>query len=502
MPKKYAPLTQEEKEQIIKLHDERIQQINKFFESTGVTPLDTDEQRKLLEERMNDESMVARYRLSQEIAELDKEYTKAFNEIRDEFKMPVNNYLARSIKFLLKTDGSKESKAYNRGLLETYTKHPEEFTYKTIVKLTNYDPKEIIEIGNDKVKLLEFYKNNMALCNEANEFGDVFNQKALGITQNFQNAKESFKVLVQKINYGGTISGESSTPAFFAIPKLSDDKNQLIHANIRQVFPGKAEMPARKVYEGFDRDKNNESLAGIIEKLKAKGLTFEKDPFIPFLKYKAIETDPETGKEKEVSLLDYANDKPNITVVRRTGNEMDKLGLLSNKAAIKFSNEFQRRLGERLGKPYNIFNAQKEMAGGFFDRIFRKPSPEFKDFMQKLADYTNPEKEGFLDKEGLKDAINKYSIHTRNNPANNAMRELRENFVHEVNQTLEWMEVESSKIINDINKEVYKVIPDDFSKVKVLAVDEAEVDDLQLVEKDNKVDFDLSLDSDDLNKSV
>ena len=496
----FKPLTQEEKDQIVKQHEKQMQEINAFFTKGGLAPLDATEQRKLLEERMNDENMVARYRLSQEIAELDKQYTKAYKDIIGEFKLPTNNYLSRSIKFLLKIDGSEESKNYNRGLLETYTKHPEEFTYKRINNLMNFDPKELIEIGNDKVKLMEFYKNNMALCMEANEFGDAMNQKALGITKKLDAAKESFKVLVQKINYGSTVSGESNSLTFFSLPKLSDDKNKLIYNHIRNVFPGKEEMEARRVYEGYQRDKNNESLGGIIDKLKAKGLTFD---LYPFLKYKAIETDPETGKTKEVSLLDFAEGKPNVTAVRRTGREIDELNYVSNKFAIKYSNEFQKRLGDRLGKAYNIFNVQKEMNGGFFDRIFRRPSPEFKDFMQRLADFTNPEKEGFLDKEGLKESIEKYARHTRNNPVNNAMRELRENLVHEVDQTLAWMDAGSTQIAKDINKEIYKVIPDDFSKVKALAVDEAEVDDMKLVEKDNKLDFEeLSVDSDDLNKSV
>jgi hypothetical protein len=135
--------------------------------------------------------------------------------------------------------------------------------------------------------------------------------------------------------------------------------------------------------------------------------------------------------------------------------------------------------------------------------MFRKPSPEFKEFMQRLADFTNPEKEGFLDKEGLKESIEKYAIHVRNNPVNNAMRELRQNLVHEVDQTLAFMDVESTNIKNNINQEIYKVIPDDFSKVKALAVNEDEVEDLKLVEKDNKIEFEeLSMDSDDLNKSV
>lgn len=496
----YKPLTQEEREQIIKKNAEQVQKINAFFTTAGLGTLDANDQASLLEERMNDENMVARYRLSQEIAELDKQYTKAYKDIIGEFKLPTNNYLSRSIKFLLKIDGSEESKNYNRALLETYTKHPEEFTYKRIKNLMNFDPKELIEIGNDKVKLLEFYKNNMALCMEANEFGDIFNQKALGITKNLQAAKESFKVLVQKINYAGTVSHESSTATFFSLPRLSDDKNKLIHDYIRKVFPGKDEMEARKVYEGLQRDKNNESLAGIIGKLEAKGLTFD---LYPFLKYKAIETNPETGKTKEVSLLDFAEGKPNVTAVRRTGREIDELNYVSNKFAIKYSNEFQKRLGDRLGKAYNIFNVQKEMNGGFFDRIFRRPSPEFKDFMQRLADFTNPEKEGFLDKEGLKESIEKYSRHIQNNPVNNALRELRGNLVDQVNQTLAWMEAGSTQIADKINQEVYKDIPDDFSKVKVLAVDEAEVDDMKLVEKDNKLDFEeLSVDSDELNKSV
>ena len=50
---------------------------------------------------------------------------------------------------------------------------------------------------------------------------------------------------------------------------------------------------------------------------------------------------------------------------------------------------------------YNYNNLEKESKGGFFDKIFRKPSNQFKAYMSALKDYNDPNSKDYLNKSRL-----------------------------------------------------------------------------------------------------
>ena len=495
MLNEYKPLTEEEKEAIRVKFKDYIAKYNELFKNAGLTELDVDDESLKLEERLVNEEMVARYRISQEIKAKDEAYDKAFDEARPglEFK---EDFLNRSIKFLLKTDGTPEAKEYNKTLLKTYADHPVEMAHNRVKNLMNYDPTPLIEISTSKVKSAEFYRDNMALCMEANEFGGFFGQKHFGVSPQLDEAKESMQGMVQNINTVSAYIPEAESDDFFALPVLSKDKAALVYKNASKVF--NVERPPKgilNVLRGQRGDFDRKVPAKVFyEKLAEKGVKVGKDVF---LKYKFVQTDPETNKQTLVGAYSVVEGKPNITVVERTKEEIVKLNEISKAFQDRYRAEFQERLGNKRGNQFNMDDVETEMKGGFFARIFRKPSTEFKEYMTALKDYNDPTKKNYLNKDNLKAKAEAYMTHVNRGgkPINkmDSLRQKRANMVLDTLSVVNKMEQDDMKIRGEINKTINDLLPKDLGVPKSAAIEnENEIeDDLQLVEKDNKIDFSI-----------
>ena len=60
----------------------------------------------------------------------------------------------RSFQFGFKTSGSTEDNEYNEKLYKEYQKDPERIFYQRYKKVMEFNPQELINIGNDKQKLV------------------------------------------------------------------------------------------------------------------------------------------------------------------------------------------------------------------------------------------------------------------------------------------------------------------------------------------------------------
>lgn len=497
MPK-YKPLTEEEKEAIRAKFKDYIAKYNEFFKNAGLHELDFDDESHKLEERLENEEMVARYRISQEIKEKTEAYNKAFDEAKPglEFK---EDFLNRSIKFLLKTDGTPEAKEYNKNLLKAYADHPVEMAHNRTKNLMNYDPTPLIDISTDKVKSAEFYRDNMALCKEANEFGGIFGQKHFGASQELQEAKESMQGMVQNINTVSAYIPEAEGDDFFALPVLPKDKAALVYKNAKNVFKvDQVPNSIQNVLRGQRGDFDRKVPAKVFyEKLAEKGVKVGKDVF---LKYKFVQTDPETNKQTLVGAYSIVDGGPNnnITVVERTKEEIIKLNEISKAFQDKYRAEFQNRLGNKRHQEFNMENIDTEMKGGFFARIFRKPSNEFKDYMAALKAYNDPTNKNYLNKNNLKTKAEAYMTHVNRSgkpiERMDALRQKRANMVLDTLHVIDKMEKDDVKIRGQINSSINDVLPKELSVPKNAVFEkDNDLDDFVLVEKDNKIDFSTSI---------
>ena len=495
MPK-YKPLTEEEKEAIRAKFKDYIAKYNEFFKNAGLKELDVDDESLKLEERLVNEEMVARYRISQEIKAKDEAYNKAFDEARPglEFK---EDFLNRSIKFLLKTDGTPEAKEYNKTLLKAYADHPVEMAHNRTKNLMHFDPTPLIDISTSKVKSAEFYRDNMALCMEANEFGGIFGQKHFGASPELQEAKESMQGMVQNINTVSAYIPEAEGDDFFALPVLSKDKAALVYQYAKKVF--KVDKTPKSILNVLNGQRGAYDIKVpakvFYEKLAEKGVKVGKDVF---LKYKFVQTDPETNKQTLVGAYSVVEGKPNITVVERTKEEMVKLNEISKAFQDKYRQEFQTRLGDKRHQEFNMENIDTEMKGGFFARIFRKPSNEFKDYMAALKDYNDPTSKNYLNKNNLKTKADAYMTHVNRSgkpiEKMDALRQKRANMVKDTLFVIDKMEKDDVKIRGQINNSINDVLPKELSVPKnALFENENDLEDFVLVEKDNKIDFSTSI---------
>ena len=496
MPK-YKPLTEEEKEAIRAKFKDYIAKYNALFKTAGLVELDVDDESMKLEERLKNEEMVARYRISQEIKAKDEACTKAFDEAKGNLVFK-EDFLNRSIKFLLKTDGTPEAKEYNKTLLKAYAEHPVEMAHNRTKNLMNFDPTPLIDISTSKVKSAEFYRDNMALCMEANEFGGIFGQKHFGASLELQEAKESMQGMVQNINTVSAYIPEAESDDFFALPVLPKEKAALIYKNANKVFNvDKTPNCILNVLKAQRGDYDIKVPAKVFyEKLAEKGVKVGKDVF---LKYKFVQTDPETHKQVLVGAYSVVTGKPNITVVERTKEEIKKLNEVSKAFQDKYRAEFQTRLGNRRQQEFNMENIENDMKGGFWARIFRKPSTQFKEYMTALKEYNDPASKNYLNKDNLKTKGEAYMAHVNRSgkpiERMDALRQKRANMVQDTLAVVDKMEQDDSKIRGEINKSINDLLPKELGIPKYSAFEnDKEIDDFVLMEKDNKIDFSVEVD--------
>ena len=144
-------------------------------------------------------------------------------------------------------------------------------------------------------------------------------------------------------------------------------------------------------------------------------------------------------------------------------------------------------------------NIENDMKGGFWARIFRKPSTQFKEYMTALKEYNDPASKNYLNKDNLKTKGEAYMTHVNRSgkpiERMDALRQKRANMVKDTLAVVEKMEKDDSKIRGEINKSINDLLPKELGIPKNSAIEnENDLDDFVLIEKDNKIDFSVEVD--------
>ena len=266
----YEKLTDEERQQAKEKFDLIFEKINAYYEAkqkkleaqeneankeNASQPKEKKEYKPFLNyeeelakfnKRLDDEKMVARYRLTKEIEEIKAAKKTAFEEARREvfgengLKDMKDNLLSRSIVFLCKHDGSPESKQYNKELLESYKNDPINFTRNRLRNILKFDVTPLVEAKDDVVKQLEFFKDNMGVAIECQDFGSasIFEDKNLSASPLYIDVTKNIREIIEATNYPDMILPESNSLEFFAFPELDKATNEELSRNIKKVFPG------------------------------------------------------------------------------------------------------------------------------------------------------------------------------------------------------------------------------------------------------------------------
>ena len=468
----YDPLTDEEKEEVLNKHHDFMRRLNTYLQIHGEKELDADKARKDLIAKLNDPQEVQKYRLCQQIEANEKKQKELSRELSKKYPLPKGetDYLSRSLHFLLKIEDTDEAREYNENIYKDYQKDPKAFAYARYKNLLNYDATKIAEMEGDEIAQLKWLKDNPAIAHEANEFGNPIDPtgaegKAFGTSKIFGDNLKSLRGIYQKLNYPGSyIYTKYKNLDHLAIP---DELDQKLAYDIKfqtskylekgyKLSPGMSNALSEKggIYNG------THSLNEYIDKLKSVGIQPTPDMF---MKYYAVKVDPQTGKHEQVSIDDFIEGKQNVTVVERSQSTIDRIKYLNKDFELKYNFEFQKRMGFSIqggDGSYNIFKVLKDNRSGFFAR----DSKEYKEFAQALADFTNPEKPGYLDKTKLRDKTAAYLQHTQEvKPGKNEtdpVRRGRIQLANSVNNVLDQMDREhvEAKIGNEMVKGARKAL--------------------------------------------
>lgn len=469
----YEMLTDVEKQDATVKFENLFEKLNAYFKKNNMPELNYQEEKAKLEQRLNDPKMVARYRLSKEIKDLKKAKAEAYEIAKkaivgDQKDLGIkNNHLSRTIEYLMKTDNTQESNEYNIKLLNSYIKDPEGFTRERLKNIMTYDPTELINIGDDKLKILEFYKNNMAFCQECNDFASssIIDHLDPPLSKEFKAADLAIANFTESVHFGAMISPESDSLEFFAYPEFSAELNDKLFHDTTKIFGrGNTTKEQKTVlqYRGTTSVNLHKPLSSLADKMKAKGLVVDKNLF---LKYKAYEVNPQTKEIKEVRISDYLENKPNVKIALRSPDEIERLVRFAPEGfKDKVHNAFLDKFNQKTNRSnYSYEEINNKMKGGFFAKIFRRPSKEFNAYMKALKAYNDPKDVDYLNKSRLSKAGNDYLKHVENNGGldvnnMNSTRKMRFNLVKNTMDTFEEMNHEKveDKLYNEVYNNVIK----------------------------------------------
>ncbi len=466
-------LTDEEKQEATIKFEFLFEKLNAYFKTNKMPELNYQEEKAKLEQRLNDPKMVGRYRLSKEISDLKKAKADAYEIAKkaivgDQKDLGIdNNHLSRSIELLMKTDNSQESKEYNIKLLTSYINDPDGFTRERLKNIMTFDPTELINIGDDQLKLLEFYKNNMAFCQECNDFASssIIDKMNPPLSKEFKDANLAIANFTERVHFGTMISPESNSLEFFAYPEFSEELNDKLFRDTTKIFGASKATKEQKTvlqYRGTTSVNLHKPLSSLVDKMKAKGLVVDKNLF---LKYKAYEVNPQTKEIKEVGIKAYLEDKPNVKIALRSPDEIERLVRFAPEGyKEKLHNVFLDKFNNKTNREkYSYEEINNKMKGGFFAKIFRRPSKEFNTFMKALKDYNDPKNVNYLNKTRLTKAGNAYIKHVENNGGlnvdnMNSTRKMRYDLVKNTMDTFDEMNHEKveDKLYNENANNIIK----------------------------------------------
>ena len=489
----YEVLTDEEKQKVRLKFEALFPKLNAYFKKQNMPELDYNEEKNKLEARLDNKKMVEEYRLINEIKAKTNDLKAANKEAEDLLKKdgvkfdPTTAYLSRAIIYSMKTDNSKESKEYNYKLLKDYYTDVDGFTRKKIQNILNFDATKILECGDDKIKLLEFYKENMTFSHEAQDFATIANMIKPPLSNEIKEKIEAIKESIEYIHKALPSFEAASDLDFFAFPEFSPELSQQLFENSTKIFGNSKATKCEKAVlssRGTQFKALHRPLKDYALKMEAKGLVPDKNLFI---KYKAIKTDPRTHETKEVKLSEYLDGKPNVKVYERNPDEIDRITkLVPEGYKERVYEAFLTKFKETTHKnEYSYNEIDKEMKGGFFAKIFRRPSNQFNNYMKALKAYNDPKDPDYMNKDRLSKAGKAYMEHVERHGGldennMNSTRKVRFNLVKNTMATLDYMEKE--KVEDNIYIDLMKD-----SIVKQPAINEEKIIEDVLTNENNPI---------------
>jgi len=474
-------LTNEEKKMLIDKHHKIVDEFNTYLPNDNKISYDDNN----LISRLNDSKEVKYYKTLKEIEQRIKDQKTIYENLSKKFG-PIEfkkNILARSFHYGLKTENTKEANEYNEKIYKLYQENPEKVFYQRYKEVLEFDPTILLEIEGDKQKILDFYSKNQRLCHDAFVFLSTMENPSANINPTLRASIQAMAKVVENLSDPLMHYNYDKGDEYFSFPLNMTTEQALIIVNIHPEYL-KPENPLKeKFYPKMNS--NLQPLTGL-RKIKEMGYEFGKDFF---LKYKCEKYDPKTKTTKEISIEDGINkiNDENIKITKRTDEEIAEMKKINRAIDYEYLNVFKKGFSFNYDeKEYNLEQLIFNNRGSFLERMFRRTSREYKEFVKTLKDYNDPNSKDYLNNERLKEKAQLYFDYKNSKglSLNDRVGQNRLRFVSAVIRTIDAMENNPEEVTRRIN---YNLKEDNFIREQV--VKEEEVSDDLFINKieDNNI---------------
>lgn len=184
---------------------------------------------------------------------------------------------------------------------------------------------------------------------------------------------------------------------------------------------------------------------------------------------KAIDVENIDSKFKEVKVVEGANNKRNMDFI--TNN-------FKNIYAANWRRSFNKKMGAD-GDKLDIDTLSNNLKGGFFNRMFRRPSKEYTAMMEAFKDYHNPESPNYMNKEALDSKTQAYVDHKNStgkklSSADEARMKFAKNILETNNESDKLIERTENAFADRAVKRVTFLLPEDVN-VEIVSKDKENV---------------------------
>lgn len=464
-------LTKEEKEEIINKHKKLVDEFNAYLPNEKKLSYDAD-----LPKKLEDPTEVKYYRTLEAMQkriirqhEIEKEYMKN-NPFNRKLLMP------RSFVYGLNTEGTDEAKEYNEKLFNEYRNNPEKIFYIRYQKVLEFDPQKLLDVLDDRQKLLDFYMENQEVCQDAFVFSSAM---ALNdINPDLKEAVKGISKMIESLGYPALVCTRLTTDDCFVFPKMTDEQARLIIEGNPLYMAGDSKYKG-KFATMLEDVSSADEIKNAFKVVTDHGYKLGKDFFY---RYEALEHDDNTNTTKEISLDDgikNLKDNGNICVRERAPEDVLGLKRINKVFDNEFSNFWKRKFSENYDKnPFDYNRIKYENRGGFFERLFSRTSPQYNAFISALKEYNDPNSQNYLNKTLLQNTAEDYfEYKTEEGVSFNKMDETSRNrlqLVSAVLKTFRDIEKNGDEVFNEVNN---KIAGTDIQPVREPAVSKNEVED-------------------------
>ncbi len=447
-------LLENEKNEIISNHKRLVDEFNLYLPNEIKLSYDEELNDKL------DDPKFANYYLTitgidQKIKKQHEIYLKLISDYGD---IPSDQlYLARSFASGLKTEDTDEAREYNVKLYEEYKDHPDIAFYKRYKNVLEFDPEKLINVLDDPQKLLDFYKENQAVCDDAFVFASAMGNPDAYISPGLRKAISGIQGMVEVLAYPAHfVKNQKIEP--LAFPDLTDEQAQAILAGNPLYMS--ITNPISLKFNDILGAKELEKIKDSFNVVKNYGLEVGKDFFF---KYVALKFDSETNSYKEMSIDNAIISKrtdDSIIIRERTPKEVFELKRINSAFDNEYLNIFKRNFSNNYDKkPFDYEEIRINNRGNLFERFFNRTSDQYKEFIEALRDFNDNSSPNYLNRDYLRNraiAYNDYKISQglsfdkMSTTSQNRMK-----LASAVIKTLDDMDKDLNGLVNEVNKNIY-----------------------------------------------